>query len=92
MAGRPGTVRALLFKNYSHAGTYNLAIESDKNGTDTSLNVSTLSSYGGSKTGFNVGFDQEIASFLGAFLRISGMMGLQAPGLSRKSTKVSAWE
>jgi high affinity Mn2+ porin len=61
----------LLFDNFSRAGDYDQAVDAYDKGKDSSLNVNTLTSYGGSKAGFNVGFDQEITSSLGAFLRVS---------------------
>jgi high affinity Mn2+ porin len=71
IGGHPGAIRALVFENQTKAGNYNNALEAYENGTDTTLNVNSLSNYGGSKIGLNINVEQEIVSGLGAFLRLS---------------------
>ena len=68
--GRPGVIRLLLFDNFSRAGNYDQAVDAFERGTDTSLNVNSHPGFGGSKTGFNLGIEQELNTVLGAFLRV----------------------
>lgn len=65
----PGSIRFLAFRNLSRAGNYLDAINDFKNGTDTTLNVNSLTTYGGKKFGLSLSADQELFKNFGVFLR-----------------------
>jgi high affinity Mn2+ porin len=64
------TIRLLGFRNLSRAGNYEDAITALRNGTDSSMNVNTLTTYGGQKFGFGINIESQILEGkLGMFLR-----------------------
>jgi high affinity Mn2+ porin len=73
-----GAIRLLGFRNVSRAGNYLHAIEQLRNGVDSSMNVNTLTTYGGSKTGFGINAEQQLNEHLGIFLRASWNDGKSA--------------
>ena len=69
LGGHAGAIRILAFHNLSHAGNYQQAINNFMNGTDYSLNVNSLKTYGGSKYGFAINIEQELSDNIGFFAR-----------------------
>ena len=69
--GRKGAIRLLGFRNLSHAGNYENAVSQYRAGTDTSLNVNTLTTYGGQKYGIALNIEQELTADIGVFARAS---------------------
>lgn len=70
MKGHKGVLRFLAFRNFSRAGNYMNAISNFKNGTDYSLNINTLTLYGGMKYGFCLNAEQELSGNTGSFVRL----------------------
>jgi high affinity Mn2+ porin len=66
---REGAVRLLGFSNASRAGNYRHAIDQLVNGVDSSMNVNTLSVYGGRKSGFGINAEQALNAHVGIFMR-----------------------
>jgi len=67
--GHAGSVRVLAFRNLSRAGNYKDAILQYHLGNDSSLNVNTLSMYGGKKYGFGINAEQQLNPHIGIFMR-----------------------
>jgi high affinity Mn2+ porin len=66
----PGTARLLFYYNTSKAPAYQTVINEDLNGTDTSLNVITGTTYGGIKYGMGISVNQALTSRLNGFFRL----------------------
>jgi high affinity Mn2+ porin len=64
-----GSIRVLAFRNLSRAGNYQNSILQYHLGNDSSLNVNTLSTYGGMKYGFGINAEQQLNAHVGLFLR-----------------------
>jgi len=80
LRGHPGTIRALVYDNFTRAGNYDRAVDAfEKNPTDTALlDINGKGPFGAQKPGFDINGDQEITSALGAFLRLSWNDGASA--------------
>jgi high affinity Mn2+ porin len=68
--GLPGSARFLCYYNVSKAPSYQTVINEDLNGTDTSLNVVTGTTYGGKKFGMGISVNQQFTRNLNGFLRV----------------------
>lgn len=64
-----GVVRVLAFRNLSRAANYQEVVQAFYNGTDSSLNVNTRTTYGGKKYGFGINAEQALGEHLGVFAR-----------------------
>jgi high affinity Mn2+ porin len=69
--GHPGAVRLLAFRNLSRAGNYRHATNLYYSTRDTSLNVNTLTAYGGQKYGAALNAELELNSNIGVFAKAS---------------------
>lgn len=65
-----GAIRLLLYNNLTRAGNYRTAINNFNNGTDKSLNVDSLTTYKGGKTGFGLNAEQQLSNDIGIFSRV----------------------
>ena len=69
LKGQKGAVRLLFYRNLSRAGNYQDAINKMTTGKDSSMNVNTLTSYGGLKYGVCINAEQSLGANLTAFMR-----------------------
>jgi high affinity Mn2+ porin len=67
--GRKGAVRLLAYRNFSHGRSYRDAIAASIDGSDTSLNVNSVGTYGGKKYGLGINAEQELTNDCGIFFR-----------------------
>jgi high affinity Mn2+ porin len=74
----PGTARLLFYFNTSKAPAYQTVIDEYKNGTDTSLNVITGTTYGGKKYGMGISVNQALGNRLNSFFRLGWNNGKTA--------------
>jgi high affinity Mn2+ porin len=69
--GHKGAVRLLGFRNPSRGGSYRDAINNKLNGTDTTMNVNSLTSYGRLKYGCGLSADLGLTNNTSLFFRTS---------------------
>lgn len=67
--GETGTARIMSYYTKSHAGIYTDAIQNKINRLDTSMNINSLTTYGGNKLGFGLNIEQQAGNSIGIFLR-----------------------
>lgn len=67
IARRPGNIRILGFYNSANMGNYNAAIMLRQNGI---ADITHVRSFGNTKYGFGINFDQEISNTFGVFGRL----------------------